>query len=428
MATGKVTKRSVDAEKAGPKDRFLWDTEVRGFGLKITPAGNKAFVLQYRMGGRGVAARRYKIGDYGPWTPDAAREEAARLRREYVDRGIDPLTVRDEVRRDSSELAFSGYADRFLAEYLTRTRKTSYVDAESVLRLHLRPFFKAKPVPSIGRADLAALFDTIPGERVALRRKVYAILSRLFRWAVGRGDIERSPLDGFEVPPAPVSRDRVLKDAELRLVWLAADKLGYPFGPLYRLLIGTGQRREEVSGLSWKELHRSSAEWHLPAERSKNGVASLIALSPPMVAELDRIAGGDKWPRRGLVFTTTGETAVSGYSRAKARLDKQMLTLAREEAKEAGEDPNLVELEPWRLHDLRRTLATGMQRLGIRFEVTEAILNHVSGSKAGVAGVYQRHDWRDEKRGALDAWADHLDRIVNGTAPNNVVQLAATRA
>lgn len=428
MATGKVTKRAVDAIKSGPKDQFLWDDEVHGFGLKVTPAGAKLFVLQYRMGGRGSPARRYKIGDYGHWTPDGARDEAKRLRRDFVDKGTDPLSARDERRQVSSLLAFGPYADRFLADYAKRNRKASLDDAEAVFRLHLRPFFKSKPLPSIGRSDLAALFDTLPPDRVALRRKVYALLSRMLRWAVGRGDLERSPLEGVEAPPVPNSRDRVLKDAELRLAWLAAGELGYPFGQLYRLLIGTGQRREEVGELDWKELHRASAEWHLPASRAKNGIAGIIHLSPPMVAELDQLAGGDKWPRRGLVFTTTGSSAVSGYSRGKSRLDKRMLDMARKEAKQVGEDPQQVEIEPWRVHDFRRTLATGLQRLGIRFEVTEAILNHVSGSRAGVAGVYQRHDWRDEKRDALNAWAAHVERAVAGSDETNVVQLAAARA
>lgn len=428
MATAKLTKRTVDALRSGPKDQFVWDDELRGFGLKLTPAGNKVFLVQYRLGGRGSPTRRYTIGSYGsPWTPAAARDEAERLLR-LVKQGTDPLVAREDRRRVSSDLAFGTYVDRFLADYVRRNRKASYDDAEGLFRLHLRPFFKSKALPTISRGDLAALFDTIPGERIALRRKVYAILSRMFRWAVGRGDLDRSPLEGFEVPPAPISRDRVLKDAELRLAWLAADNLGYPFGPLYRVLIGTGQRREEVSGLSWKELHRDSAEWHLPAARSKNGIASVIPLSGVVIGELDRVAGRDKWPRQGLVFTTTGETAVSGYSRGKTRLDTQMLKLAREEAKQANDNPQHVEIEPWRVHDLRRTLATGMQRLGVRFEVTEAVLNHVSGSKSGVAGVYQRHDWRDEKRAALDAWAAHVERLVMGSEDTNVVQLASSRA
>jgi len=433
MATRKINKRNVDALKPRlvkdeKRDGFIWDDELRGFGCKVTPAGNKVFVIQYRMGGRGHKTKRYTIGTYGsPWTADAARDEARRLL-QMVRQGRDPLEERDDRRRVSSDLAFGAYADRFLDEYERRNRKTSYDDAEAVFRLHLRPFFKSKPLPAISRGEVASLFDTIPAKRVALRRKLYAILSRLFRWAVGRGDLDRSPLEGFEVPPAPDSRDRVLKDWELRLAWLAADKLGYPFAALYRLLIGTGQRREEVAGLNWKELNRDTSEWHLPATRSKNGIASVIPLSDLMIAELDGIAKVEKWPRRGLVFTTTGETPVSGYSRGKARLDKQMLKIARDEAEKAGDDPEQVEIEPWRVHDLRRTLATGMQRLGVRFEVTEAILNHVSGSKSGVAGVYQRHDWRDEKRAALNAWAAHIGKLVRPSDETNVISLAEARA
>lgn len=426
MATGRLTKRTVDAFHGGTKDQFVWDEDLRGFGIKVTPAGNKVFLIQYRLGGRGSPTRRYTIGAYGsPWTPASAREEAERLL-QTVRQGRDPLAERDQRRRIATDLAFGSCADRFLQSYKKRNRKdSSYNDAEAVLRLYLRPFFKSKPLPAIGRGDVSTLFETIPPERVSLRRKVYAILSRLFRWAVARGDLDRSPLEGFEAPPAPASRDRVLTDLELRLAWLAAGKLGYPFAGLYRLLMGTGQRREEVGGLDWRELNRGAREWHLPGLRAKNGIASVVPLSEITIAVLDGIADGEKWPRRGLVFTTTGETPVSGYSRAKSRLDKQMLALARSEAEKAGEDPDQIEIEPWRVHDLRRTLATGMQRLGVRFEVTEALLNHVSGSKSGVAGVYQRHDWRDEKRAALNAWAAHLSRILSASDETNVIRLAS---
>jgi integrase len=428
MATANLTKRTVDAAKAAAKNQFIWDDEVRGFGLKVTPAGGKVFVLQYRMGGRGSSTRRYTIGTYGsPWTPDAARKEALRLAG-LVRLGTDPLSEKQERQRVATDLAFGIYADLFLREYVRREWKASYGDAERIFRLHIKPALKNKPLPLIRKSDIAALFDGVPAHQVALRRKVHAVLSRLFRWAVGRGDIERSPLEGAEPPPVPASRDRWLNDAELRLAWLAADELGYPFGPLYRLLIGTGQRREEVSALDWKELHRASAEWHLPGSRSKNALPTTVHLSVPVIAELDRIAGGDKWPRRGLVFSTTGKTPVSGYSRAKARLDREMLALARKEAEATGDDPAHVEVEGWRAHDLRRTLATGLQRLGVRFEVVEAVLNHVSGAKSGVAGVYQRHSWTSEKKDALDAWAAHLERVVSGADETNVITLASRRA
>jgi integrase len=208
----------------------------------------------------------------------------------------------------------------------------------------------------------------------------------------------------------------VLTNEELRLAWHAAEGLGYPFGPLVRLLLLTGQRREEVAGLRWQELNRGAAAWTLPRERAKNCKSHLVPLSQPAIGLLDGIARSAKWPRTGFVFTTTGATPVSGYSRAKRRLDEAMIDLLNEEDQDAEEEVSAV--PPWRLHDLRRTVATGLQRLGIRFEVTEAVLNHVSGVRSGVAGVYQRHDWAEEKRDALEKWAAAVERIVevNGNA------------
>jgi integrase len=428
MATGKVTKRTVDAVAVGSKDQFLWDEDLSGFGLKVTPAGNKVYLLQYRLGGRGAKTRRFTIGAHGsPWTPAGARDEAERLLT-LVRQGVDPANEKAERQRIAADLAFASYAATFLSDYVKQQWKGSYAYAESILRLHVTPVLKSKPLPSIRKPDLTAVFDRVPAGQVALRRNVFSVLRRLFRWAKGRGDITTNPLDDFEAPPAPGARDRVLSDDELRLVWLSAGSLGYPFGPLYRLLIATGQRREEVSGLDWRELNRAAAEWTLPAARAKNGIAGVVHLSALAIAELDQLAGGEKWPKRGLVLSTTGKTPVSGYSKGKARLDAAVLKLGRSEALEAGDDPEDVEIAPWRVHDLRRTFATGMQRLGVRFEVTEAVLNHVSGSKAGVAGVYQRHDWRDEKRDALNAWAAHVERVVTGASDNNIVSLAARRA
>jgi integrase len=178
-------------------------------------------------------------------------------------------------------------------------------------------------------------------------------------------------------------------------------------------LILTGQRREEVAGLVWGELDRNKLLWTLPAARAKNGVAHDIPLSAPVIAILDAVAqqqkpsqGAPKWPGSGFVLSATGDKRVTGYSNAKKRLDRLMLEVSAT----ATGDPNPI--PAWRYHDLRRTLATGLQRLGVRFEATEAVLNHVGGSRAGVAGVYQRHHWSDEKRAALNAWAEHVVSLV----------------
>nr|WP_281384777.1 site-specific integrase [Novosphingobium piscinae] len=220
-------------------------------------------------------------------------------------------------------------------------------------------------------------------------------------------------------PEGPPARDRVLTDDELAAVWSAAVDLRDPYGAFYRLLILTGQRREEVSGMTWAELDRATSTWTIPGPRAKNGKAHIVPLAPAVVAEFDRLAlavqvaakekepDARRWPKSGPVLQTYKRVAIRSYSKAKAELDAA-ITKARGEA---------GPLSPWRVHDLRRTLATGLQRLGVRFEVTEATLNHVSGSRAGIAGVYQRHDWREEKRDALRSWAATVAAIAAGHRP-----------
>lgn len=153
-----------------------------------------------------------------------------------------------------------------------------------------------------------------------------------------------------------------------------------------------------MSSLSWNELDRNERNWTLPGDRAKNGEPNCIPLNALAISVLDSVAGSQNWPRKGKIFPTSTGGSFTGYHKGKERLDQ---LVARD-----GGDP----IAPWRLHDLRRTLATGFQRLGVRFEVTEAVLNHVSGSRAGVAGIYQRHDWKAEKREAMDLWNDHVSK------------------
>jgi integrase len=419
MATGRLTKQTVNAIAPGPKDRLVWDARLPGFGLKVTPAGSKVFVYQYRLGGRAAKVRRYTIGKYGALTPDKARCEAERLAM-LVAQGIDPQRQKVERQRQAIVLAFKDYAERFDRDCLKVKWKASRDDAWSTVERFAVPVLRDKPLPQITRADIRDVLTPVR-DRPATARKLFAILRRMFTWAISEGDLEVSPLVGMEAPPAPPSRDRWLEDWELALIWRAAGGLGYPFGPFVRLLILTGARREEAAALPWDELRQGEAMWSLPAERAKNGLASGIPLSSRAVDEISTLAKrkgkADKWPRRGLLFTTTGETSVSGYSRAKKRLDAKIAKLNDGDS-----------LAHWKLHDLRRTLATGMQRLGVRFEVTEAILNHVSGSRSGVAGVYQRHDWALEKRAALQAWSDHIERLLSGANTTNVIPLDKARA
>lgn len=414
MATGKVNKRSVDALKPGASASFLWDDDLKGFGVKVTPAGALTYVLQYRMGGREAKTRRYTIGAHGsPWTAAMAREEAERLSR-LVGQGVDPVEADKKRRDDAVNLAFSAYADRFYAASKGDGWRSLI---ERSLRLHAKPVLGSKPITAITRADVSAVMDAMPAGHVANKRIVYAILRRMFRWAIGRGDLDRSPTEGMETPPPVRPRDRWLSDDELRRVWEATTACHRCYQPIVRLLILTGQRREEVAGLQWSELNRSDRMWRLPGERAKNGEPTAIPLNDLAIAELDRVAKGDSWPKRGGVFLTAKGGPYESLTRGKLKLDATI-------ADDGGEPA-----APWRLHDLRRTVATGLQRLGVRFEVTEAVLNHVGSARAGVAGVYQRHDWKQEKRDALDAWGRHVSACLSGVDDEtNVIPLAARRA
>jgi integrase len=446
MASGTITKRAVDAIQPGASDLYLWDDQVPGFGLKVTPAGAKVYLVQYRVGGRGNATRRYTIGKHGALTPEQARKRAKELAA-MVETGIDPRQADDdahaaiaEAKRQSDEkarlegeLAFSRLAPVFLKWYENEKsrRQSSVRMARLVIERYLVPVLGEKPLPHIRRDDLQPIFDAMPSHRRGMKRAVFAYASTLFSWAMKeRGLITENPLRAMSKPDAPDARERVLSDAELADVWRATDALGNPFAPFFRLLVLTAQRRSEVAGMMWGELDRANAIWTIPTARAKNKKPHIVPLSPAVIDELDRLAlarqvkdrindvDAKRWPKAGHVLTTTGRTAISGMTKAKNALD-----MAVAEARGGDAGP----IDAWRVHDLRRTVATGFQRLGVRFEVTEAVLNHVSGARAGVAGIYQKHDWKDEKRTALEAWANHVAAILSPADATNVVPIGTAK-
>ena len=199
MASGKITKRTIDALIASRSEGFLWDDGIKGFGAKITKSGAVSYILQFRMGGREARTRRCTIGSHGsPWTPTTAREEALRLSL-LIAQGVDPVEVEKQRRREEVDLAFDNYADRFERSCVGHGWKLLVARS---LRIHALPVLKSKPLTKITRPDVVAVFDRMPGTQVANRRNVFAVLRRLFRWAVSRGDIDRSPMESMETPPA----------------------------------------------------------------------------------------------------------------------------------------------------------------------------------------------------------------------------------
>ena len=439
-----ISKREVDARKPADSDYILWDTDLTGFGVKITPKGAKIYLYRYRFAKAGQSAAtpqtKLTIGKHGSLTPEQARNVAKGLAL-LVAQGIDPrqaqadaAAAQDNAKRQEAdrkraegELAFGAYAAKWLAEYELDRRPNTVIQAKVAINRYLSPHLGNKPIPHIRRSDLQPIIDAIPANMRAARQSVFAYGSSLFGWAQKRGDIESNPFLSMAKPKGSSARDRVLTDGELVAIWKASSALKAPFGNFYRLLILTGQRREEVASMAWQELDRSSAEWVIPPTRAKNGKAHIVPLSPEVLAEIDQLAelrqtrekvaniDPSQWPKTGAVLTT-GSVAIRGYSKAKVALDAAIATVSGD-----------VEMAPWVVHDLRRTLATGLQKLGQRLEVTEAVLNHVSGARGGIVGVYQRHDWKDEKRTALESWARHVAAIISPAESDNVVSLTTAR-
>lgn len=406
----KITKRVVDAAHPSDRTYFIRDDVVRGFGLKVTANGIKTYIVEYRLpGGRAAKKGRYTIGRHGsPWAPDSARQRAKDIL-ESVRKGVDPQASKALAVRESVELDFGAYADKFVKVRLEARQRRSSTEVQRVIDRDLKAAFKRRALPQITGRDIVQVLDTLTDRAPYVAKQAHSILRQIFNFALGRGDILQSPMAGIDAPAIAKPRDRVLSDAELAKLWPAFGDLGQPYSDIYRLLLLTGQRLNEVVGMKWDELDLERGVWTLPAERAKNDRAHIVPLVGRTLEILlqrhkKRIPGGT------FVFpSSTGETAIWVGHKVKKKLDQAVLEGERKLVLKAGDSSVTAQALPdWRNHDLRRSVATGLQRLGVRLEVTEAILNHVSGSRGGIVGIYQRHDWAAEKRAALSLWDSHI--------------------
>jgi integrase len=314
------------------------------------------------------------------------------MRCRAVAEGRDPAGEKTQARTlqpDTVETVAQQFVERHC---LRNNRPSTAAVTQGLLNLYVLSRWRNRLLRDITRRDVRDLLDRIvDAEKPIAANRTLAAIRKLFNWALERDIIDASPCAGIKRPSLERSRERVLSDDELRAVWQAAGRLNDPFGSLVRLLVLTGQRRGEVAGMRWSELDLEGALWKLPAGRVKNAKGHDVSLSR---AALDLLAG---LPRIGdFVLTLDGTAPVRDYARGKRRLDALLPP----------------DMPPWTLHDLRRTAATGLARLGVNLVVIEKILNHVSGSLAGIVGVYQRHEFADEKRAALQQWADHVERLV----------------
>nr|WP_159709809.1 tyrosine-type recombinase/integrase [Geminicoccus flavidas] len=279
-----------------------------------------------------------------------------------------------------------------------------------MLDRNVMPLWRNRPLSDIRKRDVIAIMDAMTDRGVPVQaNRVLAYLKRFFRWAAGRDLVETNPAQFVEKPAPETQRERVLDDAELVEVWRAAERLSWPFGGGVQLLMLTAARLREIFNATWDEIDLDGSVVRLSAARSKSGAGREIPLNSPALAALNampRFANGK------FLITLDGKRPYSGFSHAKAKLD----ALIQEAREERGVHEPMMS---WTLHDLRRTVATGQQRQGARLEVIEAVLGHVSGSRAGIVGTYQRHRFREEARAALNAWGRHVVGLLHRPAQNH---------
>ncbi|MFV0299900.1 MAG: tyrosine-type recombinase/integrase [Paracoccus sp. (in: a-proteobacteria)] len=410
----KLTAASVDKLQPTDERQEIPDALCTGLYFVVQPTGKKGWQVRYRHSG---THRRMTLGAY-PILSLADARQRARDALAAASEGRDPA---EEVRaakapkpeddRDKIRSLIGQYHKRHLAS----------LKSGAVVRRELDRFVVAewgeRDIHSVTKRDVIDLLDDIADSgRVVTANRVRAYLNKFLNWAVERDIIPISPATGVKPVAKEASRDRVLSDDEIRWFWTACETEGFPWGPLGKVLLLTGQRLNEAAQITDGEIR--GGLWYLSADRTKNGRAHDVPISGEVrdvLAGVDRIAG-----KPGFIFTTTGKTPVSGFYKARATLAEAMEKAAAEDRGES------VEIPRWTFHDLRRTAATGMARPGIPVRVTEAVLNHVSGTGGGIVAVYQRHDYADEKRQALDAWGRFVMSLVRGEA-GNVVRIEGAR-
>jgi integrase len=390
----KLTERIIDSLTCPPgrRDRLVADDVQQGLYIRVTSTGSKSYLAKYTLHGK---TTKLPLGSRAALSLRAARSAAATVMGARAI-GVDTAAVRKEqaalarVSAERERLTLGVLVTAWKQLHLAQRRGSYSDEAVRALR-HSFAAHWGKPAESLDRRNVVAALDALQkAGHPAMASRTGAYGRALFQWALKRGALLANPFSSLPAIGPSVKRTRVLSDAELVAVWQAAVAMPPPFGRIVRLLALTGQRKSEVGEMPWSELSEDLWVWTIEPERTKNGARHVVPLSEPAAAilrEMPRVEAlvlpGD---RRGSPF--------SGWSKAKARLD------------------GLSGVTDWRLHDLRRTVATGMQRLGIRLEVTESALNHISGSRAGIVGVYQTHDYADEKREALNSWAQHIMDIV----------------
>lgn len=406
MPTIKLTQTAVDRLKP-PSDMArieYWDSQLPGFGLRITSEGRKVWQTMYRVaGGR---QRRETLGTLAtmPRVDDA--RNAARASMLKARQGVDPVAERKAAQDNTVAALFDKYTDKYMKKkrrrddaYIAETRRTFNAD--------VLPALGTKLPAEVGRRDIRQILAAVE-DRGSLghANHVLAYARAFFAWCVAEDVIETNPAAGIQKPTTAGQRMRALNDDEIRIFWCATERLSGVFGPFFRMLLLTGQRRGEVAGMVWDEIDRDAAVWHIPGARTKNKRDHDVQLAPPALAILE---AQQRYPS-GLVFTATGRPLV-GFKTAWTRLSVIMEEIA------GAPIPHFM------IHDLRRTASTGMARIGVEPHIISKIQNHSAGPISGVTAIYNRYSYEVERRAALEQWARHVESMVASRRGAPVVSL-----
>lgn len=376
-----LTAKTIEAFKPMGKRYEVHDALCPGLSVRVTKQGKKIFNVKYRYG---LKQRRVRLGVHPRISLLQAREKALEALR-LVDEGIDPA-----ARRRQLSMRVEAVCEDFIRQY-ARPRNRSWQEAERIVKREFVAVHGQQDIRHITRGDILALMDgAIERGATYQANRIHSHLRKLFNWCVERGIVETSPVVGIRAPTREQARDRVLNDDEIVAVLRTCTALPYPYGQFVPLLLATAQRRGEVSGMTWASVDLDAKQWVIPAELSKNGKPHVVPLND---FALRLLAGVPRFLDCDFVFTTTGRTPISGFSKALRNLHAQS------------------ETSEWRFHDLRRTAASGMARASVAPHVIEKVLNHISGTISGVAAIYNRYGYDAEKRQALEGWGGFLERL-----------------
>jgi integrase len=376
------------------------DSGCRGLYLVVQPSGRKSWAVRYRYQRK---PKKLTLGDAVSGLAEARKAATAALHE--LEQGRDPAALKFDAKAAAERASAEKTADtveqwsvRFLERHVAKKSAAHRAQAEHVFRNIVLPRWRGRTVHDIKRRDVIDLVEDVAERTPVMGNRVLAHLSKFFNWLCERDVITASPCAGVKAPAKENARERILTDDEIKALWLACDAIGDPAGACIKLLLLTGQRRSECAGMRRSEIVGDT--WSLAPERTKNRQRHEVPLSAQALAIVESM------PEISDYVFTSGAAPFDHFDRAKRAIDAHMQPAV-----------------PWVTHDLRRTCASGLQRLGVQLPVIEKVLNHSSGSFRGVVGTYQKYSFADEKRRALQAWADHVDAVVRGEPTSKVVTL-----